>query len=96
MSVTSFDMAHFLNYYRLFVPIVFVCVLSQFKGHSLQTNALNFDISMSLKLRDEIEIATFFDNLMKKDTNVVIELTCLTSNIKKEVCVSSDFFSSFL
>jgi hypothetical protein len=42
---------------------------------------------MSLKLRDEIEIATFFYNLMNKDANVVIELTCLTSNIKKEVYV---------
>jgi hypothetical protein len=48
---------------------------------------------MSLKLKDEIEIATFFDKLMKKDANVVIELTCLTLNIKKEVCVGLD--SSF-
>jgi hypothetical protein len=76
-------------------PIIFVYILSQCKGHWLQTNALNFDISMSLKLRGEIEIATFFYNLMKKDANVVIELTCLASNIKKEVCVGLDSFFSF-
>jgi hypothetical protein len=92
MKATSFDMAHFLNYYQLFVLIVFVSVLSQSKGHWLRTNALNFDICMSLKLRDDIEIANFFDNLMKKDANVVIELTCLTSNIRKEVCVGLDSF----
>jgi hypothetical protein len=50
---------------------------------------------MILKLRDEIEIATFFDNLMKKDANVDIELTCLTLNIKMEVCVGLDSFLSF-
>jgi len=50
---------------------------------------------MILKLKDEIEIATFFDNLMKKDANVVIELTCLTSNIKMEVCVGLDSIFSF-
>ncbi len=50
---------------------------------------------MILKLKDEIEIATFFDNLMKKEANVVIELTCLTSNIKMEVCVGLDSIFSF-
>jgi hypothetical protein len=50
---------------------------------------------MILKLRDELEIVTFFDNLMKKDANVVIELTCLTLNIKNEVCVGLDSFFFF-
>ncbi len=39
---------------------------------------------MSLKFRDEIDFATF-DNLMVEDRNVVYELSCLASNIKKEV-----------
>jgi hypothetical protein len=49
---------------------------------------------MSLKFRDEIDFATF-DNLMEKDENIVYELSCLTSNIKKVVQVL-DFFLSFL
>jgi hypothetical protein len=37
---------------------------------------------MSLKFKDEIDFATF-DNLMEQDANVVFELSCLASNIKK-------------
>jgi hypothetical protein len=47
---------------------------------------------MSLKFKDEIEITTSFDNLMEEDANVVIELTRLASNIKKEVCWGFEFF----
>ncbi len=36
---------------------------------------------MSLKLRDEIDYATF-NNLMEEYGNVFYELSCLTSNIK--------------
>jgi hypothetical protein len=50
----------------------------------LSNDALNYAISMSLKFRDEISYATF-DNLMEKDGNVVYELSCLASNINKEV-----------
>ncbi len=39
---------------------------------------------MNLKFKDEIDFATF-DNLMEEDGNVVYELSCLASNIKKEV-----------
>jgi hypothetical protein len=49
---------------------------------------------MSLKLKDEIDFATF-DNLMEEDGNVIYELSCLASNIKEEVQVL-DFFLSFL
>jgi len=38
---------------------------------------------MILKFRDEIDFATF-DNLMEKYANVVYELSCLASNIKKK------------
>ncbi len=46
---------------------------------------------MSLKFRDEIDFATF-DNLMEEYGNVVYELSCLTSNIKKEIIRVLDLF----
>jgi hypothetical protein len=49
---------------------------------------------MSLKFKDKIDFATF-DNLMEEDGNVVYELSCLASNIKKEVQVL-DYFLSIL
>jgi hypothetical protein len=76
-------------------PIVSTCILNQSKGHWLLNDALIFSISVSLKFRNEIDLATF-DNLMEKDGNVVYELSCLTSNIKKEVIQILDFFLSFL
>jgi hypothetical protein len=60
----------------------------------LLSDALNFAISMSLGFRDEIDFATF-DNLMEEDGNVVYELSCLASNIKKEVIKVLDYFLSF-
>jgi len=50
---------------------------------------------MSLKFKDEIDYATF-DNLMEEDGNVVYELSCLASNIKKEIIQVLDYFLSFL
>ncbi len=50
---------------------------------------------MSLKFKDEIDFATF-DNLMEENGNVVYELSCLTSNIMKEVVQVLNFFLSFL
>jgi hypothetical protein len=50
----------------------------------LLSDALNFAISTSLKFKGEIDFATF-DNFMEEDGNVVYELSCLASNIKKEV-----------
>jgi hypothetical protein len=37
---------------------------------------------MNLKFKDEIDFTTF-DNLMEKDENVIYELSCLASHIKK-------------
>ncbi len=48
------------------------------------SDALNFTIFMSLKFKDEIDFATF-DNLMEENENVVNVLSCLASNIRKEV-----------
>ncbi len=64
--------------------VVYACILNQSRGHWLLSDALNSTISMSLKFKDEIDFATF-DKLMQEDGNVVYELSCLASNIKKEV-----------
>jgi hypothetical protein len=45
---------------------------------------------VSLKFKDEIDFATFH-NLMEQDANVVLELSCLASNIKKKVVGLLDF-----
>jgi hypothetical protein len=45
---------------------------------------------MSLKFRDEIDFVTF-DNLMEEDGNVIYELLCVASNIKKIVVQVLDF-----
>jgi hypothetical protein len=50
---------------------------------------------MNLKFRDEIDFATF-DNLMEEDGIVAHELSCLASNIKKEIIQVLDSFLSFL
>jgi hypothetical protein len=50
---------------------------------------------MTLKFKDKIDQATF-DNLMKKDGNVVYELLCLASNILKNICLGFGFFILFL
>ncbi len=47
---------------------------------------------MNLKFKDEID-STTFDNLMEEDGNVIYEVSCLASNIKKEVVQVLDFFS---
>jgi hypothetical protein len=64
-------------------PMVFACILNQPKGHCLLCDALNSAILMSLKFKDEID-STTFHNLMEEDANVIFELSCLVSNIKKE------------
>jgi hypothetical protein len=48
-------------------------------------------MSMSLKFKDEIDSPTF-DNLMDENENVVYELSCLASNIKKQNCLGFGFF----
>jgi hypothetical protein len=72
-----------------------ICILNQCRGHWLLSDALNATIFMSLKFKNEIDFATF-DNLMEEDGNVVYELSCLASNIKKEIIQVLDSFLSFL
>jgi hypothetical protein len=64
--------------------------VNQYRGHWLLNDALNFVISISLKFKNEIDFTTF-DNLMEEDANVVLELSCLVSNIRVLNC-----FLSFL
>jgi hypothetical protein len=52
---------------------------------------LNSTISMSVKFKDEINYIAS-DNLMEEDANVDFELSCLASNIKKEIGRVFDFF----
>jgi hypothetical protein len=46
---------------------------------------------MSLKFKIEINFTTF-DNLMEENANVVFDLSCLASNIKKGIVGVLDFF----
>jgi len=55
--------------------------VNQYKGHWLFSDALNFVISMSLKLKNDIDFATSH-NLIEENANVVPKLSCLVSNIK--------------
>jgi hypothetical protein len=44
---------------------VFTCVLNQFRGHWLLYDALNFAISICLKLKEEYAISCSFDNYIE-------------------------------
>ncbi len=79
-----------------FPLVITTCVLNQSRGHWLLMYAFNYAISISLKLEAEFENAPSFQTLMDKDSSVVLELICLASNIRKEVCMVLDLFLSFL
>ncbi len=76
-------------------PIVITCVLNQSKGHWLLSDAFHSTIFISLKLK-ELENAPSFKTLMEEDSNVALELICLVSNIRKEVCRVLNNFLLFL
>ncbi len=61
----------------------------------MSSDALNYAKSISLEFKDEIDSSTF-DNLMEEDANVASLLSCLASNIKKEVVGILDSLISFL
>jgi hypothetical protein len=65
--------------------IVIVCVLNQYSGHLLLSDVLNSTISISLKMRDKVEISPTLNNLMDDDYGIAFELFLLASNIKKQV-----------
>ncbi len=51
---------------------------------------------MALKLKEEFEIPPFMANLMEDDMALTLELSMLTSNIRKQVCNVLDCFLWFL
>jgi hypothetical protein len=53
------------------------------RGHWSLSDALDYAISINVKLGDEIETSTSYDNLMDENTNVVFELVCLVFQHKK-------------
>jgi hypothetical protein len=74
--------------------IVITCVLNQSNGHWLLSDALNFTITTSLKLKEEVGINLALDSTMDDDPNVALELFLFASKMK-EVCGVLDFFLSF-
>jgi hypothetical protein len=64
---------------------VIVYVLNQYGGHLLLSDVLNSAISISLKMRDKVEISPTLNNLMDDDYRIALELFLLASNIKKQV-----------
>jgi hypothetical protein len=61
----------------------------------LLSDVLNFIVFVCLKLKDEIGISISFHNFMEEKYVVVLELSCLAINIKKEVCDALDYLLSF-
>ncbi len=55
------------------------------------SDALNFNISICLKLKEEKNLVSF-DNFMEKEFIIALELVFLNSNIKKTICGALDFF----
>jgi hypothetical protein len=77
-------------------PFINAHVLNQSRGHWLLSNAFNFAISISLKLKVKHENALSFQTLMEKDYSMALELICFASNIRKEVCIMLNSFLSLL
>jgi hypothetical protein len=57
----------------VFSLVIIACVLNQFKENWLLGDALHFAISMSLKLREELENAPSFQTLMENKFGVALE-----------------------
>jgi hypothetical protein len=62
----------------------------------LLSDALNYAITMSFKLKKKVGITPTLDRLMDDDFNVALELFLLAFSIKKEVYGVFDSFLSFL
>ncbi len=76
--------------------IFFACVLNQYYGHWLLSDALHFGISMSFNLKEENKIIPSFESLMEDDSIISDELSLLASNIRREITNVLDYFLSFL
>ncbi len=70
-------------------------MLNQSHGHWLFFDALNVKITMSLKLKEKIEISLNLQDLINDDSIIAHELSLLAFNIKRDVCGILDGFLSF-
>ncbi len=70
------------------------CVLNQSNKHWLLSDALHLAISMSLKLKEDQKMH-YLLNLNGRGFIVALELICLASNVRKEVCGVLNSFLSF-
>jgi hypothetical protein len=61
----------------------------------LLSDALNYAISMILKLRVGFNVLLSLQNLMEEESIIVDELTYFAYNIRKEICVVLKSFLSF-
>jgi hypothetical protein len=66
-------------------PIVTTCVLNESSGHWPLTNALNFVISLSLKLKENSAPLASFDNLIEDKPCLAEKLAFLVCNIRTQV-----------
>jgi hypothetical protein len=62
--------------------IVTTCVLNQSSGHWLLTDALNFVVSLSLKLKENSTPLASFDNLIEDKPRLAEKLAFLVCNIR--------------
>ncbi len=77
-------------------PVVSAYVLSQSHKNQLLFDALNAIITISLILKEEFGISSSLEDLIDDDSIVILELSLLASNIKKEICGDFDGFFSFI
>jgi hypothetical protein len=75
----------------VFSLTVSACVMNQCRGHWLLIGALFTTITMSCKLKEELEMNPILNNLVE----VAIELDLLASNIKRDVYNVLDVFFLF-
>jgi hypothetical protein len=67
-----------------------------FRGYWLLSNALQFDMSMYLKFKEEFTNPLAQIHLIDDEYGVVLKLVLFASNIKKEIYVNLEYFLSFL
>ncbi len=67
--------------------MVNACVMNQFRGYCLLTNALFVAINMSCKLNEKPRMNHFLDNSMEEHVVVAIELDLLIQTSKERFVI---------
>ncbi len=73
-----------------------ICVLNQSSNHWLLNNVLHVAISVSLKLKEKMNLPFILDNFIDDNSSLNMELGTLAMNINNEVYEVIDLFLSFL